>query len=65
MFEELENIIKSAVVLCKGDIILPNTCLIASKNLHLKTSSYSVLDSALATHSWKKLDQAPIILMTR
>jgi DNA-binding NtrC family response regulator len=44
---ELENIIKSAVVLCKGDIILPEYLPDSIKESPSQTSSYSVLDSAI------------------
>jgi len=44
---ELENIIKSAVVLCKGDIILPEYLPDSMKEYPSQTSSYSVLDSAI------------------
>ncbi|MDQ1328272.1 MAG: Sigma-54-dependent Fis family transcriptional regulator [Candidatus Poribacteria bacterium] len=44
---ELENIIKSAVVLCKGDIILPEYLPDSIKESPSQPSSYSVLDSAI------------------
>ena len=52
---ELENIIKSAVVLCKGDIILPEYLPDSIKESPSQTSSYSVLDSAINSSFVEKI----------
>jgi two-component system, NtrC family, response regulator AtoC len=44
---ELENIMRSAVVLCKGDIILPEYLPDSIKESQSRLSGYSILDSAI------------------
>jgi len=46
---ELENIVKSSVVLCKGDVILPEHLPERIKKSSSQLSGYEILDSAIAS----------------